>query len=70
MPAYPTLRHREKSQNLMHDTSTLVGLEKKLSVRGTLQNDQFFRLWSFLVLSADAWKPKASPVGIIARNDE
>ncbi|HEY7307634.1 MAG TPA: hypothetical protein VH601_26155 [Bryobacteraceae bacterium] len=41
----------------MHDTRTLVSLEKKLSVRGTIQNDQFFRSWSFFVLSTDARKP-------------
>jgi len=34
-----TLRHREESQDFVHDTSTLVRLEQKLSVRGTIQND-------------------------------
>lgn len=54
----------------MHDTSTLVRLEKKLSVRGTIQNDQFFRRWNLFVLSADARKPEAGSVGIIARDNE
>ena len=37
--AHITLRHREESQDFVHDTSTLVRLEQKLSVRGTIQND-------------------------------
>jgi hypothetical protein len=37
----------------MHDTDTLVCLEEELSVRGTIQNDQVYRSWSFSVLSAD-----------------
>jgi hypothetical protein len=31
--------HCEESQDLVHDSSTLVRLEKKLSVRETIQND-------------------------------
>ena len=34
----------------------LIGLEKKLSVRGTIQNDQFFRSRSLFELSTDARK--------------
>ena len=29
----------EESQDLLHDAGTLVGLEKKLSVGGTVEND-------------------------------
>jgi hypothetical protein len=45
-------------------------LEKKLSVRGTIQDDQFFRFWSLFVLSTNAGKPQASIVGVIACNEE
>ena len=31
--------HRQESQDLAHDAIALIGLEKKLSVRGTIQND-------------------------------
>ena len=54
----------------MHDTSTLVRLEQKLSVRGTIQNDEFFRPRSFFVLSTNARKPLPSTVAVIARNNE
>jgi hypothetical protein len=54
----------------VHDTSTLVRLEKKLSVGGTVQQDQFFRLRSLFVLGSDAWKAQAGIVGVIARNNE
>lgn len=43
MPAHPTLRHSEEPQDFVQYTGTLVRLEKELSVRGTIQNDQFFR---------------------------
>jgi hypothetical protein len=45
-------------------------LEKKLGMRGTLQNNQFFRLRSFFVLGTDARKPWASAVAVIAGNNE
>jgi len=60
----------EESQNLVHDTSTLVGLEQKLRVRGAIQNDQFFRSWSVFVLSANAWKPRTGIIGVIAGHNE
>ena len=34
-----------KSQDLTHGAIALIRLEKKLSVPGTVQNDQFPRLW-------------------------
>jgi hypothetical protein len=62
--------HREESQDLAHDAIALIGLEKKLSVRGTIQNDQFLRLRSFFVLRTNARKPWAVVVGVIAGDDE
>src|SRR5580700_107515 len=62
--------HREESQDLAHDAIALIGLEKKLSVRGTIQNDQFLRLRSFFVLRTNARKPWAPVVAVIAGDDE
>jgi hypothetical protein len=31
--------HREESQDLAHHAIALIGLEKKLPVRGAIQND-------------------------------
>ena len=39
LPGGKSSGHREESQDLAHDAIALVGLEKKLSVRGTIQND-------------------------------
>jgi len=33
------LWHREESKDLLHDPSTLIGLEEKLSVRRTIENN-------------------------------
>jgi len=54
--------HREESQDLAHDAIALIGLEKKLSVRGTIHNDQFLRLRSFFALRTNARKPWAAVV--------
>ena len=54
----------------MHDPSTLVRLEKKLSVRGTVQNDQLLRLTNFFVLRTNAREPWAAIVGVFAGDDE
>jgi hypothetical protein len=48
----------------------LIGLEKKLGVRGTIYNDQFLRLRSLFVLRTNARKPCAVVVGVIAGDDE
>jgi hypothetical protein len=48
----------------------LIGLEKKLSVRGAIHDDQFLRLRSFFALRTNARKPWAAVVGVIAGNNE
>src|SRR4051794_17997750 len=67
---WPDLRYREESQDLSHDSIGLIGLEKKLGVRGTIENDQFLRLRSLFILRTNARKPPAAVVGVIARDDE
>ncbi len=54
----------------MHDTSTLVRLEEKLSMRRAIQNDPFFRPWNSFVLRTDAGKPWTGIVRVIAGNNE
>jgi len=65
--------HREESQYLAHDTIALIGLEKKLSVRGTIHNYHFLRLRSFsycALLRTNAPMPWAVVVGVIAGDEE
>ncbi len=44
--------------------------KRNWSVRGTIQNNQFFRFRSFFVLGTDARQPQAGTIGVIARNNE
>ena len=62
--------HRKESQDLAHHAIALIGLEKKLSVRGTIQNDQFLWIRSFFILRANTRKPWAGFVRVIAGDDE
>lgn len=39
LPGGKRSRNREESQDLAHDAIALIGLEQKLSVSGTVQND-------------------------------
>ena len=54
----------------MHHPSTLVRLKKKLSVRRTIQDDQFLRLRSAFVLRTNARKASAAIVGVITGYDK
>src|SRR5260370_37546088 len=56
-PGGKRLWHRKESQDLAHDAIALIRLEKKLSGRGAIQNDQFLRLRRFFVLRANARQP-------------
>ena len=47
-------RHREETQDFAHDAIALLGLEKKLRVRGAFQDDQLLRLRSLFVLRTNA----------------
>jgi hypothetical protein len=48
------LRHRQKAHDFLHHSAVLICLEQKLGVRRAIQDNEFLRLRSPLVLRTDA----------------
>ena len=64
------LWRREELHDLVHDTSALVRLEEKLSVRGAIQDDQLLWLRGAFVLLEDPGQPFPAAAGVVTSNDE
>ena len=53
----------------MHDAFGLIRLEKELSMRRAVQNNQLFRLGRFFVVLANSGKTRSVPARVIARHN-
>jgi hypothetical protein len=64
------LRGRKEAKDFAHHSVCLIGLEKILSMRRAIQNDEFLWFWSFFVLLLNPGKAWFIAAGILACNDE
>jgi len=63
------LRRGKKSQNFEHHTFALLSSKDELCVGGTVQDNQFLGLRSFIEMCSQAGKPWSVTARVVARHD-
>jgi hypothetical protein len=61
---------REETKDFAHHAIALIGLEEELSVRRSIEDDQFLRLGGFLVLCANSGEARPVSARVLLGDNE